>query len=42
MRSSEFLQNLLAAGIARGTPLLFATLGEMLADTALLRAHRLA
>jgi simple sugar transport system permease protein len=32
MKWSEFIQNLLAAGIARGTPLLFATLGEMLAE----------
>ncbi|MBM4354917.1 MAG: ABC transporter permease [Deltaproteobacteria bacterium] len=32
MKWTEFLQNLLAAGIARGTPLLFAALGEMLAE----------
>jgi simple sugar transport system permease protein len=32
MSALRFLENLLAAGVARGTPLLFATLGELLAE----------
>ncbi len=32
MNGSEFTQNLLAAGVARGTPLLFAVQGELLAE----------
>jgi len=32
MRPLEFLENLLSAGVARGTPLLFAVLGETLAE----------
>ena len=32
MSAPDFVTNLLAAGVARGTPLLFATLGEILAE----------